>query len=246
MLVQRRGDTVWLIRQNDHALLSGRLAREWVGPRRDDAVGPGVALAIALHDLAWAEADREPVRDPETGTAVPFTDWPDRDREPLQTAGLDLLERLDPLAALLGSLHYVRFLDPDQFPRFAEREAARQGRLRKRLGRAKGDPGVERARLQLRHLDFVSLFVCLTGPGARDAPDWLTAERIGQAPDGTRYRLGWEAADALVCDPFPYRRPFGVAFPYRELALRHDSAEALAAAWHQATPHFREIRVRPA
>ena len=246
MLVQRRAATVRLIRQNDHALLSGRLAREWVGPGGDDETGPGVALAIALHDLAWADPDREPVFDPGTRSVVPFTGWADEEREALQTAGLDLLERIEPLAALLASLHYARFLDPGDFPDFAAREAARQARLRDRLGRTGADPALERARLQLRHLDFVSLFLCLTGPGIRSAPDWLTAERIGEAPDGSRYSLAWADPDTLACDPFPYRKPFAVAFPYRELRPTHRSAAALAAAWREAPPRFREIRIRPA
>lgn len=245
MLVQYRGDRCRLIRQNDHALLSGRLAQQWAG---FDGWRPsgGMATGIALHDLPWAERDREPRWIPDSGEPEPFTLLPDGEREPLQVEGLAALERIHDWGGLLGSLHYARFLPEDEYPEFAAAEAKRQARLRGRLGPAAGDEDVERARRLLIHLDFLSLYVCLTAPGTERAPSWLSPDLVGESPEGTRYTLHWYDEGTLACDPFPFRRPFTLAVPYREMPVRFDSAEALREAWADAVPRFAEYHLRPA
>jgi hypothetical protein len=244
VLVRHLENSVHLIRQNDHALLAGRLAQEWIGAGGESPPFD-VTLGVALHDLAWADADREPRFDPESGGIVSFTGWTDEDREPLQTAGLDLLERISPFAALLGSLHYSRFLDPEEFPRFAAQERERRARLREQLGIEPDSPAVERARLLLRHLDYVSLFLCLTGPTTTGAPDWLTPELVGVAPDGRRYELRWSTEDTVHCAPFPFRRPFVVSVPYRKVFPPFTSEAELATAWRAAEPRLLELKVLP-
>jgi hypothetical protein len=244
VLVQQREGSIRLVRQNDHALLSGRLAAQWIGDG-DTPPDFDTVLAIALHDLSWADADREPRFDPDTGGVVDFTSWSDPDREPLQTAGLDLVERVSPFAALLGSLHYERFLDPDEFPDFAAGEKRRQQRLGKECGLAPDDPRVEAGRRLLRHLDVLSLLICLTGPGTTDAPGWLTPERVGVRPDGERYDPRWTDEGTLVCDPFPFAGRFTVAYPWRELEPPFASEQDLSDAWAAAPVRFTEVVVRP-
>ncbi len=247
MLVQHRENGLRLIRQTDHALLSGRLAQEWVGFGRVPRPLPfPLVLAIALHDLPWAAVDAVPVRDPATGLPRAFDTVDDAYREPLYSRGLDALERLDDPAALLASHHFSRFLPEDSD--FGRREARRRARLEERMDPAWSDPAAtDVRRALLRHLDFLSLFLCLTDPGAVDPPDWLGPERVGEAPDGTRYDLAWDDPRTVRCNPFPFAAPFGVAFPARDLPqARFDSDEDLRDAWNAAPPFVVRIRLVPA
>ncbi|MEZ5066086.1 MAG: DUF3891 family protein [bacterium] len=241
MLVQRRAGSLRLIRQNDHGLLTGRLAQEWIGFGAPAPLAFPDVLAIALHDLAWAEADREPVFDPATGGVRSFRDWTDPEREPMQSAGLDLVERLSPRAALIGSLHYARFLDPEEYPAYARREGERRARTRVELDLAEDDAIVERTRGLLVHLDLVSLLLCLGDPGALDPPDWLAPRIETSAP--APYSLAWRSEREVACDPFPFRAEFEVACPYREIAAPLASAGDLRAAWRSAAPRFLSVRI---
>lgn len=241
MLVQKRADGLRLIRQNDHALLAGRLATEWVGfEPQPDPLPFRATLAIALHDLAWARVDREPELAP-TGLPYAFDTVDDPYRLPLYAAGLDELERIDPYAALMASRHYLRFLPID--PEFAPAEEARQKRLQKTLGASVGES--DQLQYLLRHLDFLSLFLCLTDPAAIDPAKWLEPEFVGQAPGGT-YQLAWADDQTVTANPFPFRRSLSLEWPIRDLpAGPFSSQEALDAAWAAAPPRSRRVRLEP-
>jgi hypothetical protein len=243
MLVQTRQDGLRLIRQNDHALVSARLALEWVGFGRVPRPLPfPLVLAVGLHDIAWASADAAPERDPATGRPRAFDTVDDAYRVPLYSDGLDQLEAIDDFSGLLGSHHYGRFLPADS--PFGRREAERRARIEARLDPSLTDPAaLDIRRAYVRHFDFLSLFVCLTDPGAVNPPEWLSPESIGEAPDGTRYALSWAADDVIRCDPFPFAAPFRVAFPARDLPrVTYATDQELQDAWTAAPP--RVVRVR--
>src|SRR2546427_696217 len=74
MIVRRDGDDLLLVRQADHALLSGWLAAAWGAPPwqapepRDSTV-----LGARLHDLAWTSFDEALRRRPD-GQPFAFTE----------------------------------------------------------------------------------------------------------------------------------------------------------------------------
>jgi hypothetical protein len=245
MIVQTRSRTLRLIRQHDHALASGRLAHDWVGfgaevrPLAHEAV-----LGITLHDVGWLEADGSPRLDPDTGSPVGFETFPDDDRRRLYTHGLDLVERIHPYAALLGSLHYARFRMPEGF---LAAERARQDRLRERLGPDASDDTRVRSDLAcLVLMDDLSLVACCAPPATVEAPDWLAPERVGHRRDGTRFTLGWRGETELVLDPFPFRAPVRLRIPCRDLPReRFADAAALARAWDAAPRATHAVDVVP-
>ena len=264
MLVQARRDRLRLIRQHDHALAAGAMARAWRG--RDpgaDGLPFRVILATALHDLAWRELDAEPRYDPETRRPCLFDDVPLDDKLAAYRAGLSRTEEIAPWAGLLGSLHYASFVAEGAAPGFLEAEEERQERLLRRLearrrppsgdGAAAGPdvPLRRRARRDLAWLklfDGLSIRLCLAAPGVPDRglPDWLDRDAPLESPDGSRLTVTWEGEGAVRVDPPAFGRGLLLEIPCRDLAApSYPDAASLTAAWREAEERTWRLRVLP-
>ncbi len=106
MLVRDRGESWQLVRQPDHADLSGQLARAWGG----DAVEPlrssiSLALAATRHDDGWAVYDRRPAWDPEKGRPRNFLDVPVGCHLAFYRACVEVVTEEDAYAGLMVSMH---------------------------------------------------------------------------------------------------------------------------------------------
>lgn len=264
MLVQVRHDgRLRLLRQHDHAMLAGHLAAAWVGTGRNPApLDFGLVMAVALHDVAWVELDESPDLDLSAGRPYPFHALPNERKLPAYRGGLDRLERLHPYGALLGSLHYVSFVE-DQFAEeaeeqggaeetesFVESEARRREALHRRLGlEGEEDRGPVRRDLEtLQMFDRLSLFICLAPPSAAEdaQPPWLGAARDLETPDGDSLRLDWRDDEVLHVHPFPFREALDLRLPYRELPPGpYGDREELLRSWKAASEEWWGFSVRP-
>jgi hypothetical protein len=95
-----------LVRQPDHADLSGQLARAWGG----DAVEPlrnrhGLAHAATRHDDGWAVYDRRPGWDADKGQPRAFLDVPVRSHLAFYRACIQVVSDEEPYAGLMISMH---------------------------------------------------------------------------------------------------------------------------------------------
>src|SRR5829696_2860897 len=81
MIVRERPDSFLLFGQHEHAGMAGELARRWGG-------GPepfgSTVYAVANHDLAWREPDREVLWNEEKDRPYSFMDYPLRLKLPAQ------------------------------------------------------------------------------------------------------------------------------------------------------------------
>jgi Protein of unknown function (DUF3891) len=106
MLVRDRGETWQLVRQPDHADLSGQLAAAWGGgevePPRN---GPSLVLAATRHDDGWAVFDRRPAWDPEKAQPRNFLDVPIRSHLAFYRACIQVVTEEDAYAGLMVSMH---------------------------------------------------------------------------------------------------------------------------------------------
>lgn len=264
MLVQARADRIRLIRQHDHALAAGALARRWQGGEGVRAGPPfRVVLATALHDLAWRELDAEPRFDPDRGLPFSFDDFPLEEKLAAWSAGLGRLEEISPWAGLLGSLHYASFLDDGRAAPFLEAEAERRDRLLARLearhrppaggegGAGRGRPLRERAAEDLAWLklfDALSIRLCLAPPGVPDGalPPWMDRHRPLATPGGGRLETRWEGESRVRVDPPVFGEGLDLGIPCRDLpAPSYPDAAALAAAWREAGERTWRLRVLP-
>lgn len=243
MLVQPRGDTIRLFTQHDHGLMCGDMAHAWrgapwpAGPPRD------VVQAAALHDLAWEARDAAP-RLAEDGDRVEdFTDLTAAERAVLYARGLDEVERIDPGAAMICSLHYAAFVPPGEAA-FARNEAARRARLASVLGYGEEASAVRDGLELVRALDLLSLTICLTAPGSDEgsAPSWVhRPARVA----GVEVHARFVADDVVELAPFPLARPITLRVAYREVSRAACSGqERLAAAWASSEPAAWVVRLQ--
>lgn len=267
MLVQDGGEALRLVRQQEHAQISGALAHAWRRPpggpsdQRDGgggradggsvAAGPGlpyrVAWATGVHDAAWTELDRTPILDPESGRPYPFHRLPLERKLGPYRRGIRRIAELDAYAGFQVSRHYCSFLDAEESPDFLEHERERRKRLRPRLApELRNDELLDRELAYLKFFDTLSLYVCLAAPdhgagGGR--PGWLVPDDRLEAPGGRPVALGWRSPEVLVLDPNPLRRGLEVAVPYREVPRRCADQSALTRRWREAGLRHRVVRV---
>jgi hypothetical protein len=211
MIVRERPESFLLFGQHEHALIAGEFALRWkVRPQPFEST----VYAVANHDLAWREPDRQVLWNEEKDRPYSFVDYPLDLKLPAQRHGIDLVEDHDPYAGCLCSMHYARFLLDSERPEeveFREGEIERQGRLEERMSeRELGN--LERNFRFLRLCDGLSLFLCLNEPGGEDSPPPYPG---GFEFEGMRYGPVWEDERTLRLGPNPFSEAFGIELPYR-------------------------------
>lgn len=212
MIVREVPEGFVLIRQYDHGLVAGEIARHW---GREPRPSPSTVYAVAQHDLGWRELDESVLWNEGAGRPHDFMSYPTEPKVRAFSAALDLLEERDPYAACLSSMHYATLMqNSDREPevRFREAEARRQERLRRDIA----DESVGALEHDLRLLkvcDGLSLFLCLNEPG-REA-SYPAPYPDGFALGGEEYVPEWADQRTLRVRPDPFSGPFEIGLPYR-------------------------------
>ncbi len=112
MIIQEQGDQLILIRQTDHAMLSGFFARA-LGNKVFSRPEPfeSFCLAAAEHDNGWNEWELLPQIDSKTFTPYNFMSIPTEDHVALYQRGIERVVRVDRYAGLLVSMHCAGLYD---------------------------------------------------------------------------------------------------------------------------------------
>ncbi|MCA9562791.1 MAG: DUF3891 family protein [Myxococcales bacterium] len=231
MLVQKRPDSLWLITQIDHALLSGELCHNWWGLDKEaQPMHFGLQLAATLHDLPWLDADQAPTWNPDTKRPYSFLDYPMAERQRIYEEGLQRLEKIDPYVALLVSHHYI-----NKSP--SEAESDRRIRLRRQLGIEEGDKTLARHIDYLRLFDNLSLYICLAPPTAEvdDLPPWMNPAVWARTPKGTEFTPRWWSDEKITFVKNPFSQQFETTLRVHVLGkTRFESEAELSEAWENA------------
>jgi hypothetical protein len=209
VIVREEPDAFLLVRQHDHGLAAGEFARRFA--RKPRPLEPTL-LAVANHDLAWRELDAEVLWDEDGDRPYSFVNYPRERKLPAQRRGIDEIERFNPYAGCLCSMHFARFVEGSREPieaRFWEAELRRQERLRERMG-VEELATLERNFRFLRLCDGLSLFVCLNEPGGKDQPPPYPE---GFVFGGERFAPIWEDEHTLRFEPSPFVEAFDLALP---------------------------------
>jgi hypothetical protein len=106
MILQPRAADLLLIRQTDHAALSGVLAEHW-GNAEFAPLAPrdSMVRAAAHHDDGWRLWEAAPRVDPRTQRPYQFTDLPLAEHAAFYLSGVDEVASQDAYAGLLVCLH---------------------------------------------------------------------------------------------------------------------------------------------
>jgi hypothetical protein len=232
MLIRTADDgSAIAIGQASHAWISGQLARAW-GNEEFGPVEPWeeVCLGSEQHDVGWAEWDRRPVLNPDTGLPHTFIDLPIEPKIGLWSGAAKRLVTQSRYAALLVSMHgtglFERYwpdgADPELQRRFLVSERRFQRELLDTLG---ADPDeVRRNHLLVRVWDSMSLALCL-GWGE------IALEEVPAAQGLTSVELKALGPDRVGVHPWPFaRESVSVHAEGRRLAGRFDAEPALHAA----------------
>ena len=112
VIIQQQNDPMIVIRQTDHAFLSGFFAREW-GNLRFAKPEPfsSFCLAAAEHDNGWQEWELAAGVDPRTFAPYTFMTVPTEEHIALYQRGIDRVVKVDLYAALLVAAHCMELYD---------------------------------------------------------------------------------------------------------------------------------------
>ena len=242
MIVRAQGDQLILIRQTDHAVLSGFFAREWGNSlfRRPDPF-ESFCLAVTEHDSGWREWELTPRVDPQSRLPYSFMTLPTTDHIVLYHHCLDRLAKLDPYAELLVSMHcaglydrsratlpgfsakYVKPNESGLVNDFLQRLRLRQLRLKIDLrANAATKSGAAENQLEMNYrrmeaLDRLSLLFCL------NSFEGATIEGVPVDNEGnqTDLELRAEGHNSVSLMPYPFRRsPLQVSILARSVPHR--------------------------
>jgi Protein of unknown function (DUF3891) len=241
MIVQQHGDPMVVIRQTDHAFLSGFFAREW-GNEIFERPEPftSFCLAAAEHDNGWQEWEMLPGVDPKTFAPYTFMTVPTEEHIVLYQRGIERAVRADLYAGMLivghcmnlydraratmpgYSAKYVRSHEQHLAADFVQRLRLQQLRLKVDL---RNDPAMrpftDESRIKanqqrLDALDRLSLYFCL-GEGGD-----ITIEDV---PVNEQSEVDWQLREVgenrYTLDPYPFRRePLEFALLERRIPKR--------------------------
>jgi hypothetical protein len=243
MIVQEQGDQLILIRQTDHAVLSGFFAREW-GNELFQRPEPfeSLHLAASEHDNGWREWELQPQIDPKTRLPFSFMSLPTDEHIELYRRGIERVVMSDRYAGLLVSLHasglydraratipgfsakYVKSTEAEVVNGFLQSLKLQQLRLKVDL---RADPAakelvqeklLERNSRRLEALDRLSLYFCMSA-----TPHDATIESVPVDDHGSEvdWELRPDGPNAVSLGPYPFRRePLEISILTRRIPKR--------------------------
>jgi len=268
MIIQQTNDPMLVIRQTDHAILSGFFAREWGNdsfPRPEPF--SSFCLAAAEHDNGWQEWEMAPGVDPKSFAPYTFMSVPTDEHVALYQRGIDRVVKSDLYAGLLVASHcmalydrakatmpgysakYVKAQEQHHANDFVQRLRLQQLRLKVDL---RNDPATKAftdeklitANIQrLAVLDRLSLYFCL------GADHDTTIEGVPMDDNGEE--ADWELRSAggneFTLDPYPFRRePLEFALLARRIPRRRYMDDVDLQTVLSAAPFFQlKFMLRP-
>jgi hypothetical protein len=227
MIVQPRDGQLVLIRQTDHAVLAGDLARHW-GNATFAVPFPRDPLVFAAdhHDDGWLVWEAAPRIDPATHRPYQFTGLPIAEHVGFYRVGIARVLERDPYAGLLTVMHLAglyqmrygtdRHMQPRPLPADEERlkqnfvaELQKQQQALRHDSPQKGVPPawLEEKRLWcnyklLQVFDRLSLYFCVAPP----RPFTLEPVPVDYEGGETQLRLRPVSERAVAITPYPFDR----------------------------------------
>jgi len=242
MIIQDQGDQLVVIRQTDHAVLSGFFARE-LGNEVFSQPAPmeSFRLAATEHDNGWEEWERQPSIDPVTFSPNTFMSIPTQEHIALYQRGIERVVKADRYAGLLVSMHCANLYDrtratmPGFSAKYVKSEEAplvqdvlqrlRLQQLRLKVD-LRADPAMknfadekwQQANAQrLEAVDRLSLYICLS-PREPATIDGVPVDYRGMEAD---WDLEPQENGTVTVEPYPFRRdPLEISILARRIPKR--------------------------
>ncbi|WP_175615108.1 DUF3891 family protein [Piscibacillus halophilus] len=249
MIVSAHDGRYQLFTQHNHSILSGQFVPYW-----EDQLFIGaeyfkdVQLAVREHDRAWIPLDQTPIWNADKKLPHSFMDYPQKPKLEAYTKGIDEVEQLSPYAGLLNSLHFLSFFkekttDSD-ISRFISREIDRQNQIREQLGIGSDEEIMDFHFKLLQFCDDLSLYICLNKPNvSKQEENFMFREGFRQCFSGLNNKITayWVDEEVIELKPFPFKAPFKVSIPYKELTEEEVEEKGLEQAYRQSVERVRSV-----
>ncbi|MGR3762904.1 DUF3891 family protein [Rossellomorea sp. NS-SX7] len=249
MIIRETNDSFIMIKQHDHAYLSGEISRHFnTAILKSNHYFKEMTDAAYQHDRSWIGLDDTPIWNDEADIPYTFSDYPLLPKMAFYKIGLDEIEQVSPYSALLCSLHFYSFFTRSKKREciaFMDEEAKRQARLKKAL------PDMDEELLQqhfrlLQFSDDLSLYICLNEPGAtkqEEHPWFRDGFKHTELFNDHRQRLDgkWLNEKEIRIERFPFNHDFPLTLHYKNVPKSSIKDLGIAAAYE--TTEFQDQTV---
>jgi hypothetical protein len=259
-VILQQGDPITVIRQTDHAFLSGFFAREW-GNDTFSRPEPfsSFCLAAAEHDNGWQEWEMRPGADPKTFTPYSFMTVPTEEHIALYQRGIERIVKVDLYAALLVVSHCMGLYDRSRatipgysakYVKSPEQQLANDFLQRLRLQQLRlkvdlrndlankdfaNEKSIKANSQRLEALDRLSLYFCLGN--AEDAS--IEAVPVDDKGNEADWEVRPAGQNRFTIHPYPFRRdPLDFAILARRIPKRRYTDDADLQTVLSSTPFF--------
>jgi Protein of unknown function (DUF3891) len=226
MIIRETEDSFIMIRQHDHAYVSGETIKHFNrNLLRSNQLFNDFVFAAHQHDRSWIGLDDTPIWN--DGKQIPFTfsDYPLLPKLAFYKIGLDEIEEVNLYAALLCSLHFCSFFSKSRDPdclNFLQKEAKRQQEIRKQLPTFDEELLTQHFHL-LQLSDNLSLYFCLNEPGVEKENEhpWFKDgfnNTESFHPGNHPLQALWVNEHEVTVDAYPFETDFHVTMPYKKVA----------------------------
>lgn len=249
MIVREREHDFIMIRQHDHAFLSGEIARHI---QKDLFKGENllndVRLAISQHDRSWIALDDTPIWNDRSNAPYSFMDYPLLPRLALYRAGLDEISEMNLYACLLCSMHFSSFFTSTlqkECAAFLNYERERQRSIKQQLAGINEDVLIHHFRL-LQLCDRFSLYISLNEPGAskeNEHPWYRNGFNQSDVFSVERKPIvfSWITDRKIRADSFVFEHEFSVNLKYKSVLKQSVRTLGIDRAYKEAELLIQEV-----
>ncbi|MDQ1235502.1 hypothetical protein QE450_003000 [Paenibacillus sp. SORGH_AS306] len=241
MIWREHEDAFIMIRQHDHAKLSGEFARH-LNPQyiEQKERWDEVLIGCEQHDRGWIPLDEIPLWDDAKQIPFSFMHFPEPAKLVFYRYGIKELENMTPYGGMLASLHYAALVshygEEDPFCiAFVKEEKERQERIKEQVKPNEQALAFHRSVLEL--CDDLSLYVCLNDPGVSKENEqdwWKEGFEVGKKFAFTNDQAimpKWVDEHRVSLSPFPFEAPFTLELVYRKVNKKDIQQSGLAQAF---------------
>ncbi|OAT80046.1 hypothetical protein A6P54_15105 [Bacillus sp. MKU004] len=251
MIIRQTHDSFIMIKQHDHAFLSGEIVKNFnTSLLKSDQHFEEMTYAAYQHDRSWIGLDDTPIWNDGDDIPYTFSDYPLLPKMAFYRIGLDEIEKVSPYAALLCSMHFHSFFTKSKKPdciAFMNEESKRQGRLKKLFPRLDEDL-LHQHFLLLQFSDDLSLYMCLNEPGVtkKEEHPWFkdgfkNTELFKEG--GGRLDGEWLNDKEIRVGTFPFKTDFSVTLQFKNVLKTAIHKKGIAAAYETAEMKEKTFRI---
>ncbi|GEL78290.1 DUF3891 family protein [Tenuibacillus multivorans] len=242
MIVTNYNQKIQLFKQYDHSKVSGSFVPYW---RNDE-----VQLAITEHDRAWIPLDQKPIWNEDKDQPHSFMDYPSKPKLEAYSNGIDEVENQSAYAGYLNRKHFLSFFDKNStdrdISRFISREMERQKQLKQAFSKSLTEEIIDFHFNLLQFCDDLSLYLCLNEPGTmKENEIFMFKDGFRQRFEGLdgQMRAEWINKEQMRLDPFPFKEPFMVEIPFKEIIYSEVKEKGLRKSYQNAETSLRKVLI---